>query len=256
MWITVLAFVVGTLIGMTGTGSGVVLTPLLLIFTPFPALTIIGTDIVIGTVTRLLGVWEHKRLQQVRWRLAVFLIAGSIPGTLAGGGLIRLLKAHLLASQLDHLLKNVLAIVLIGVAVFLPLGRSMQHSLRRALVEPRTFFEGIKLLMTGAVVGLLVAVTSIGSGSLMMILLLLLTPFRAGELVGTDILFGVGTGALASSLHLWMGHLDTGLFLRLLAGTLPGVVLGSRLTPRISERYFSWLFSILYFLLGARLLFA
>ena len=241
---------------MTGTGSGVVLTPLLLLLTPYPALIIIGTDIVIGTVTRFLGVFEHKRLRQVRWRLAAFLIAGSIPGTLTGGALIKVLKTHLVATQLDQLLKSVLAVVLIGVALFLPLARSRQLHWRHTLVDPRTSFEGLKLLAVGAVVGLLVAVTSIGSGSLMMIFLLLLTPFAAAELVGTDILFGVGTGVLASSLHLWMGHLDTGLFLRLLVGTLPGVILGSRLTPRISERYFSWIFSVLYLLLGARLLWA
>jgi hypothetical protein len=101
-----------------------------------------------------------------------------------------------------------------------------------------------------------VAVTSIGSGSLMMIFLLLLTPFRAAEMVGTDILYGVGTGAMASAIHLGMGNLDTGLFLRLLAGTLPGVIVGSRLTVRISERYLTWLFTALYFALGARLLMA
>jgi hypothetical protein len=256
MWITLLALGVGTLIGMTGTGSGVVLTPLLLIFTPYPALMVIGTDIVIGTVTRLLGVFEHKRLRQIRWRLAAFLIAGSIPGTLAGGALIKLLKSHLVAGELDHLLKTLLAIVLIAVAVFLPVARGRQPHWRSTLVDPKTIFESMKVLAIGALVGLLVAVTSIGSGSLMMIFLLLLTSFRAAELVGTDILFGVGTGLLASSLHLWMGHLDTGLFLRLLAGTLPGVIIGSRLTPRIPERHFSWVFSVLYLVLGARLLLA
>ncbi len=110
--------------------------------------------------------------------------------------------------------------------------------------------------MGAPAVGLLVAVTSIGSGSLMMIFLLLLTPFRTAELVGTDILFGVGTGALASSLHLGMGHINWTLFGRLAIGTLPGVMVGSRLTPRLAEHYFAWLFSALYFLLGARLLFA
>jgi uncharacterized membrane protein YfcA len=164
------------------------------------------------------------------------------------------MKSHLAAPQIDHALKTVLAILLITVAVFLPIARSRESNLRHALVEPRTPFEGFKLLATGALVGLLVAVTSIGSGSLMMIFLLLLTPFRAAEMVGTDILFGVGAGALASALHLGMGNLDTGLFLRLLAGTLPGVILGSRLTVRVSERNFSWLFTVLYLALGVRLL--
>jgi hypothetical protein len=254
MWVIALAFFVGTLIGMTGSGSGVVLTPLLLILTPYPALTIIGTDVVIGTLTRLLGVLEHKRLKQVRWRLGVYLIGGSIPGTIAGGVLLRWMKFHLAVAHTDHVLKTVLAVLLIAVSVFLPIARGRESNLRYTLVEPQTAFEAFKLLATGALVGLLVAVTSIGSGSLMMIFLLLLTPFRAAEMVGTDILYGVGTGAMASAIHLGMGNLDTGLFLRLLAGTLPGVIVGSRLTVRISERYLTWLFTALYFALGARLL--
>jgi hypothetical protein len=87
-----------------------------------------------------------------------------------------------------------------------------------------------------------------------MIFLLLLTPYPLGELVGTDILYGLATMALAGFLHLRMGHFDSSLFLRVVAGSLPGVVLGSRLTRIIPERYFSWLFTILYFSLGTRLL--
>lgn len=254
MWISLLALAVGILIGMTGTGSGVVLRPLLLIVSPYPALAIIGTDIVIGTLMRFAGVFEHQRLRQVRWQLAAFLIAGSIPGTIAGGALIKLLKAHLATAQLDYLLKTVLSLVLIAMSFLLPLVRSREFDLRRVLADPRSVFAGAKLVAVGALVGMLVAATSIGSGSLMMIFLLLLISIRAQELVGTDILFGVGTGILASSLHLSMGHFDKGLFLRLLLGALPGVIIGSRLTPRISERYFSWVFSGLYLLLGARLL--
>ncbi len=256
MWVTFLAFAVGILIGITGTGSGVVLTPLLLIFSPFPALTVIGTNVVIGTLTRSLGALVHKRLRQVRWRLALFLIAGSLPGTLLGGVLLKLMKGHLAAAQIDYVLKHSLAIILLVVAAFLPFGRSRQSKMRQTLVDPRNASDGLRLLAVGALVGLLVAVTSIGSGSVMMIFLLLLTPFRAGELVGTDILFGVGTGLFASSLHLWLGNVDLGLLLRLLAGTLPGVVLGSRLTSHIPERYFSWIFTVLYLILGARLLLA
>jgi hypothetical protein len=100
----------------------------------------------------------------------------------------------------------------------------------------------------------MVALTSIGSGSLLMIFLLLLIPLPLARLVGTDILFGLATMALAGTAHLWMGHFNSGLFLKLLAGSIPGVILGSRLTRVIPERYFSWLFSVLYFSLGARLL--
>ncbi len=254
MFITLLGFITGTLIGLTGTGGGVILTPLLLIFTPYPAVVIIGTDIVNGAVTKLLGVIEHRRLGQVHWRLAGFLISGSVPGTLAGIVFVSFLKAHLTAGEFEHVLKTVLAITLFGVSIFLPFVRGGHIRLPRNTLDFTSPGKSAQLVAVGAAVGFMVAVTSIGSGSLLMIFLLLLIPLPLGALVGTDITFGLATMALAGALHAGMGHFDAGLFLRLAAGALPGVVLGSRLTRLIPERYFSWLFSILYFSLGARLL--
>lgn len=254
MFITLLGFIAGILIGLTGTGGGVLLTPLLLLFTPYPAVVIIGTDIMNGAVTKLLGVFEHRKLGQVHWQLAKFLIAGTVPGTLLGILFISLLRSHLHPTQLDQVLKTVLALTLFGVSLFLPFLRSGQIKLPGTMRDLNPTSEPLKLAAIGGIVGFLVAVTSIGSGSLLMIFLLLLVPLPLGALVGTDILFGLVTMALAGSLHLWMGHFDGGLFLRLIAGALPGVILGSRLTRLVPERYFSWLFSILYFSLGARLL--
>jgi len=254
MFITILGFVAGTLIGLTGTGGGVILTPLLLLFTPFPAVVVIGTDLMNGAVTKLLGVFEHRKLGQVHWRLAGFLIAGSVPGTLAGILFVSFLKSALAASQLDHVLKTTLALTLFGVSLSLPFVRNGRIRAPQATLDLGSRGEILKLVAVGGLVGFLVALTSIGSGSLLMIFLLLLIPLPVAALVGTDLMFGLATMALAGSLHLWMGHFDTGLFLRLAAGALPGVVLGSRLTRLIPERYFSWLFSVLYFSLGARLL--
>ena len=254
MFISLLGFITGTLIGLTGTGGGVLLTPLLLICTPYPAVVVIGTDILNGAVTKLLGTFEHSKLGQVRWRLAMFLIAGSAPGTLGGMLFLSFLKGRLSAGQLDHLLKSLLAAVLLGASLFLPLVRNGKSALLRPLPRLDLLGERLRLMAAGAAVGFLVALTSIGSGSLLMILLLLLYPLPVTELVGTDILFGLATMTLAGSLHLAMGHFNGGLFLRLIAGSLPGVVLGGRLTRYIPERYFSWLFSVLYFSLGARLL--
>ncbi len=254
-FITILGFITGTLIGLTGTGGGVMLTPLLLLFTPFPALTVIGTDIVNGAATKLLGVFEHRKLGQVHWRLAGFLLAGSVPGTLAGILFLTILEGRLAPHALDHTLRTALGLMLFSVSAFLPFVRKGQVNSAARLRDLESTSEFRKLVAVGAGVGFLVAVTSIGSGSLLMVFMLLLIPLPLAELVGTDMLFGLVTMALAGSLHLGMHHFDLGLFLRLLAGSLPGVVLGSRLTRRIPERYFSWLFSILYFSVGARLLF-
>lgn len=254
MLITVIGFFTGILIGLTGTGGGVLVTPLLLVLTPYPAVVLIGTDIVNGAITKLLGVFEHRRLGQVRWKLASFLIAGTVPGTVSGILVLQHLKATMDGHQLDHLLRMVLGVTLFCVAILLPLLRYGK------LKPPKTWFDSpavgarVNLVVVGALVGFLVALTSIGSGSLLMVFLLLLTPYPLGELVGTDIFYGLATMALAGSMHARMGHFDSGLLLHLVIGSLPGVVIGSRLTKIIPERYFSWLFTVLYFSLGARLL--
>jgi len=256
MLVTLLGFVAGTLIGLTGTGGGVLLTPLLLIFTPFPAVVVIGTDILNGAATKLLGVIEHRRLGQVHWRLAGYLIAGSVPGTLGGMLFLTYLKSHLATSQLDHVLRVILAIALFSVGLFMPFVRNGQLRRQAEPLDFRSRGKAARLVAVGALVGFLVALTSIGSGSLLMLFLLLLIPLPVAGLVGTDIAFGLVTMALAGTFHFWMGHFNGTLFFQLAAGSLPGVMLGSRLTRWIPERYFSWLFSAVYFSLGARLLMA
>jgi uncharacterized protein len=254
MLITVIGFVTGILIGLTGTGGGVLLTPLLMVLTPFPAVVLIGTDIMNGACTKLLGVFEHRRLGQVRWRLASFLIVGTVPGTIGGIILLSFLKARLAEAQLDHFLRLGLGATLFCVSFLLPLVRLGKIKPPKTWVDAPSISARVKLTVVGALVGFLVALTSIGSGSLLMVFLLLLTPYPLGELVGTDILYGLATMALAGSLHMRMGHFNSGLFFHIVIGSLPGVVIGSRLTRIVPERYFSWLFTVLYFSLGARLL--
>ena len=254
MLITLLAFITGILIGLTGTGGGVILTPLLLLLTPFSALTVIGTDLMSAATTKLMGVIEHRKMGQVRWNLAGYLLAGSVPGSVAGIMFIHFLKGWMSEVQLDHALKVLLGLTLFGVSFFLPFLRGRQQVVSSGFADLSLSNGGFKLAVVGAVVGFLVSMTSVGSGSLLMIALLVLVPLPLGSLVGTDILFGLVTTALAGSLHLKMGHFNPSLFLLLVAGEVPGVIIGSRLTRRVPERYITWLFSILYFSLGARLL--
>jgi len=253
MLVSLLAFITGILVGLTGTGAGVILTPLLLLLTPFSALTVIGTDLLSGAVTKLAGVVEHRKMGNVRWDLAGYLLAGSLPGSVAGILFIHSLKGWMSEAQLDHALKILLGLTLFGVSFFLPFLRSKQDAFS---AQAGFSFSngGFKLMIVGAIVGFLVSMTSVGSGSLLMISLLVLVPLPLGSLVGTDILFGLVTTALAGSLHWEMGNFNANLFLLLLAGEVPGVIIGSRLTRRIPERYITWVFSILYFSLGARLL--
>ncbi len=243
MLVILIAFLAGVLIGLTGTGAGAVLTPLLLLMTPYAAATVIGTDLLSGAAAKLVGVWEHRKLGQVNWRLAAWLLGGSLPGTLAGILVLHLFEVRMSPYHLDRLLRLLLGVTLFGVSLFLPFLRKRQLSIPAAQGPESRRRDDAHA-----------SATSVGSGSLMMIALLVLVPLPLASLVGTDILFGLVTTALAGSLHFAMGHIDPKLFLLVAAGEVPGVVLGSRLTRRIPERYFTWVFSALYFSLGARLL--
>ena len=252
----ILGLVTGLLIGLTGTGGGVLLTPLLLILTPLPATVIIGTSLLLGAVTKAAGAIVHLRLGHVNGRLALLLIAGSVPGALGGVLLIQKIQSTYLASQLDSFLRWVLALTLLGVAIFLPfVGRIRKKNIQRSnnLPAPDTGRKA-QFVALGAGVGFMVALTSVGSGSLMMAFLLLMVPLPIARLVGTDIFFGLAATVVAGSLHLWMGHFDGGLFVKLAIGAVPGVIVGSRMTRWLPEISFRWLFSVLYFSLAARLM--
>lgn len=254
MTVVLLGFITGILIGLTGTGGGSVLTPLLLVFTPFPALVVIGTDLVASAATKLVGFVEHWRLGTIYWRLAGYIVLGSLPGSLLGILCIRLLKADLSANALDYSLKAMVGLVLFAASLSLPYVRKRKQMGRSGGALPAKPMTHRRILLVGAVVGFLVAVTSVGSGSLLMVFMLLVAPMPIADLVGTDIMLGLATTVLAGSLHVWMGHFNEHLFLGLLTGSLPGVMVGSWFSHRIPERYFSWLLSVLYFSLGARLL--
>lgn len=257
MTVPILGFLTGILIGLTGTGGGSVLTPLLLIFTPYSAVVVIGTDLVMGVATKLVGFIEHWRLGRIYWRLAGYIILGSLPGSLAGILFVHFLKVHLSAANLDASLKVFVGLALFAASVSLPYVRKRQKRAAQGQhpSEIRAGERGHKrFLAVGAGVGFLVAVTSVGSGSLLMVFMLLVAPLPIADLVGTDIMLGLATTVLAGSLHFWMGHFNQHLFFGLVAGSVPGVLVGSWFSHRIPERYFSWLLSILYFSLGARLL--
>jgi uncharacterized protein len=253
MTATLLGLITGILVGMTGSGGGVLLTPLLLLFTPYPTLVVIGTDLVTGAATKLVGFVHHWRLGPIFWRLAAYIILGAVPGSLAGICFIRLLKANLSAAHLEAALKAFVGLALFAASASLPYVRRKRLAESQQAIQPQHLSHG-GTFAVGCAVGFLVAVTSVGSGSLLMVFMLLAVPLPISELVGTDIMLGLVTTILAGSLHLWMGHFSQRLFGQLVLGSIPGVIAGSWLSHRIPERYFSWILSLLYFSLGARLL--
>lgn len=228
MKLAIVGLVVGFLIGLTGVGSGSLLAPLLLILGIQPA-TVVGSDLGYSVITKLTGIGVHFAKGAVKWRYVGLMALGSIPGAVLGTKLI----SHLLKSQ--GAVKHGMGWVLIVTAV---IALSAEFARRRGsnwagrLQHPRPWV----IPFFGLVIGLIVGATSVGSGSLIDLTLMLFSPLTAAEVVGTGIAHGVLLTGVATALHWNLGTVDTALVFNLLLGSLPGVLLGSFTAHRAPTR--------------------
>lgn len=226
-------FLVGLLVGLTGMGGAVVMTPLLMLGLGLPPSTAVGTDLAYATLTKLAGAWQHWRQGTVDFRVVRDLALGSLPASLTAIGLLTWLRRRD-AGLSDIWLERMIGLALI-LAAFLML---QQVLLGYARVSPAgtTPCPRVSVIAIGALGGFLVGLTSVGSGSLIIALLVLVAPLSTERLVGTDIAHATllaGTAALA---HFYLGHVDLALVGQLLVGSVPGVLLGSRLMLRVPRR--------------------
>lgn len=229
----IFGFVVGLLIGLTGMGGGVIMTPLLMLGLGLLATTAVGTDLFYGAFTKLVGTWQHRRQGTVDWSVVRGLALGSLPASLAAVGLLAWLRHHHTQAA-DNWIKHAIGLALVLAALLM---------LRRLFLptEQSRYATGVRrrrlgLAGIGLVGGFIVGLTSIGSGSLILALLVFVAPLAPERLVGTDVAHAtllVGTAAVA---HLFARDVDIGLAVWLLLGSVPGVLIGSRLTMRVPRR--------------------
>ncbi len=243
--------VVGLLVGLTGVGGGSLLTPVLvLVGVPIP--TAVGTDLVYNIGTKLTGTIQHFRQHAVDWRWACAIGAGGVPMAVIGS---------LVAGALRHdtvLLHHVLGAALVLAAVSTVVQEGVRLVRRRragAGVPPaaRRPASPLMLVPLGAGIGFLVGLTSIGAGSLVAPALLLWSGLTARRIVGTDVATGLLLTAAAGLAHASVGTVDWHLVLNLLAGSIPGAWLGSRLTVRVPGRPLKTIVAGLVLLSGLRL---
>jgi len=229
--LTLAGFGVGTVVGLTGMGGGALMTPLLVLGFGVPPLAAVSSDLAASAVMKPFGGWVHHRRGTVNWELVRWLCAGSIPAAFLGVLLTRLVPDE---ASLQQLIKYAIAAALVlaatGLAAKAYAGRRRPATQEAALairVRP-----GATLLL-GALGGLVVGLTSVGSGSLIIVILLALYPtLRPNDLVGTDLVQAVPLVAAAAVAHLFLGDLRLDLAASILVGSVPGVLLGARLSSR------------------------
>jgi len=242
-------FAVGVLVGLTGMGGGAVMTPFLILVLGTRPVVAVGTDLVYGAVTKLVGAGLHWRQGTVDIRLALRLAATSVPAGLAAVAALRLLPD---AAAADGAVRQLLGVALIVVALLLV------ARLRGALPLPlperwRGALQGGGTYAAGALVGALVGFTSIGSGSLLVPFLVSVFPLAAAQVVGTDVFHAAILVTVTAAAHAQAGTVDWPLAAALLVGSVPGVAVGSWMTTRLPSRAVRAALAVLLFLTGVNL---
>ena len=242
-------FVVGLLVGLTGMGGGVLMTPLLMLGLGMPATAAVGTDLAYSLVTKLAGSWQHLRQRTVDMALVKALALGSVPASMLAVAMLAWLE-HRRVAGLEHGLARA-----IGGALVVAAGLLAWRALSAA--EPRLHgvaHRRVAIAAVGAVGGLLVGLTSVGSGSVIMALLVFFVPLEPRTLVGSDVVHAAILVGVAAAGHALLGNVDLGLAAQLLVGSVPGVIVGSRLTLRTPRRLLQAALALLLILSGLRLL--
>lgn len=225
---------VGVVVGLTGMGGGALMTPLLVLFFGVPPLAAVSSDLVASLVMKPVGGLVHLRRGTVDKRLVGWLCAGSVPCAFGG---VLLARAFGGGDRVQHVVSTALGVALLLAVVGLS-ARAFVAVREDALAATRSATPTVRVrpvptLLVGAFGGLVVGLTSVGSGSLIIVALLALYPMlSARDLVGTDLVQAVPLVAAASLAHLLFGDFQLTLTAFLLVGALPGVYLGARLSSR------------------------
>ena len=234
-YIVVGSAVVGLLVGMTGAGGGALMTPMLILLFNVKAPSAISSDLVAAVFMRPVGAAVHMRKGTVNYKLVGWLVVGSVPMAFLGAYLL-----HLLGKSSDtHVEQALGAALLTGAAAMviryvmdLRAGQGRAAALRDLVVRP---LPTVLIGMTG---GVIVGLTSVGSGSLMIVLLLFLYPMiSANRLVGTDLTQAVPLTLAAAAGAVVFGHVEFGVTASIIIGSVPAVFIGSLFSSRARDAY-------------------
>ena len=238
----IVGFLIAATVGLTGIGGGSFTTPALVLLAGLPAAEAVGTALVFAAVLRVIAAPFYVVRRLVNGKYLRLLLLGAIPGLLLGTWFLRLLHERSW---------NPLVLVLIGAVLA---GSSAVTFIPR-LRRPRFARERSGWLSLLALpIGLETGFSSAGAGALGSVLLLNYSELSAAEVVGTDLLFGIGLAVCGSALHLSWGSMNNDVLLRLLAGGIPGVLVGCALAKRVSAGRLRTVIAAVAIILGLQLI--
>ncbi|MEW5964552.1 MAG: sulfite exporter TauE/SafE family protein [Pseudomonadota bacterium] len=220
---------IGFLVGCTGVGAGALTTPMLVGGFGVPPAVAVGTDLLFAAITKATGAWRHHRLGNVDWAVLGWLAAGSLAASLAVLAWLYLGAPD--TTRLAVTIKRGLSVALVASAIAIPLYPLLRRAPSAEGEAPPRRLRPLATLTLGLVLGGLVTLTSVGAGAIGVVALCALYPsLLARSIVGTDVVHAVPLTMLSGLGHLGLGHVDLGVLAAMLAGSIPGIALGSRLT--------------------------
>ncbi|MBF7731017.1 sulfite exporter TauE/SafE family protein [Pseudomonas sp. N040] len=227
----------GFVVGLTGVGGGALMMPILLLLGVNP-ITAVATDLWFAALTKLVAAGIHSRAEQVDWTVVRRLWLGSLPLALL---IVLLVSAGASVQKVDWLGQAIGGVVLLTAAGMLLAPWLRALATRSRIGNPRQFmrWQPAMTVVAGAVLGLCVALTSVGAGALGSVILLYLYPLRMTphRLVATDIMHAIPLALVAGLGYLFAGRVDGNMLLSLLAGSIPAVIAGSLLSRRLNGRW-------------------
>ncbi|MBV9690581.1 MAG: sulfite exporter TauE/SafE family protein [Ktedonobacteraceae bacterium] len=270
--ISLVGLCIGFLIGLTGMGGGSLLAPIMILLFRIPPVWAVGTDIAYSTVTKAVGSVIHMRQKSVNFKVAFWLACGSVPATLFSVGLVQYLRKNY-SSVINGVILHALGFTLLTVAVLLVakpyvLKRLEDRKLKlqqqatlpaeitlQAPSRWQRYYRPLLTMLIGAVVGFLVGLTSVGSGTLIIVSLAFLFPkLGPKELVGTDIFQAFLLLASGTIGYFTAGTINWTLVVLLLLGSLPGVFIGSVSSKYVPDRFMRPVLATVLALSGLKLI--
>ena len=227
-------FVVGFLVGMTGVGAGSLMTPFLITQVGIVPTIAVGTDLLFASITKASAILPHHNFSNVNWRMVTWLAAGSLPGSIGMLCLLYYVDPDVAAMGrfIKIALVGALVISSLAIVVYPYIARARELASNTDTVPVRR----LPTLLLGLMLGSIVTLTSVGAGAIGVVVLMLLYPtLMTRRLIGTDIVHAVPLTLVSGLGHLSMGNTNVSLLALLLAGSLPGIAIGTRLTSRLPD---------------------
>lgn len=248
----------GLVVGLTGVGGGALMTPILLLIFGVAPTTAIGTDLWFAALTKSAAVPIHQGRGRIDWQIARRLWMGSLPAALVA---VVLLKSGLVGAHQSGFLTAAIAGAVILTALGMLFRRSAKDLDEVQDEQGSGMTHGLRVALTvtaGAVLGLLVTLTSVGAGAIGAAFLAFLYPTRLSpsRLVATDLVHAIPLALFAGAGHLLVGNVDPKLLAFLLCGSIPGVLLGAKLSHRLPQAALRGCLAVVLLAVGAKLLMA